>query len=145
MRILLLSDERIRLEGTAGPLSIEADSPETSYSPFHMMASALSTCVLSVLHSWAQHANLSADDLQIEVGWEFADEPRRVGSYEMVLIWPSLPENRRAAAERATHLCPVHQTLQNPPQIRTRIDGTGSPSPDEHHHHHHPHHHHDHG
>ena len=121
MKILLLSEHRIRLEGTAGPMSIEADSPETHYSPFHMVASGLATCILSLLHSWASNAGLSAEDLTLEVGWEFAEAPHRVGSYEVALRWPSLPEGRRAAAVRAAHLCPVHQTLENPPEIHTHL------------------------
>lgn len=121
MKIILLSDERIRLEGTAGPLSIEAESPETYYSPFHMLASSLATCVFSVLASWGSNADLSPDDLAIEVGWEFADNPHRVGRFELELIWPSLPEARRGTAERAAHLCPIHKTLGHPPEIEMRI------------------------
>lgn len=121
MKIILLSEERIRLEGAAGPLSIEAESPETYYSPFHMLASSLATCVFSVLASWGSNADLSPDDLAIEVGWEFVENPYRVGRFEVELIWPSLPEGRRAAAERAAHLCTVHKTLEHPPEIETRI------------------------
>lgn len=117
MKILLLSEERIRLEGTAGPLSVEADSPEMQFSPFHMVASGLATCIFSLLHSWASNAGLDAADLNIEVGWAFAEKPHRVGSYHVDLLWPSLPDDRRAAAERAAHLCPVHKTLQVPPEI----------------------------
>ena len=120
MKILLVAEDRIRLEGTAGPLTVEADSAEMQYSPFHMLASSLATCTFSVLHSWATHAKLDADDLAIEVGWSFADDPHRVGSIEVELDWPSLPENRRAAAERAAHLCTIDQTLRTPPELRTR-------------------------
>lgn len=121
MRIILLSDERIRLEGAAGPLTIEADAPERYYSPFHMLASGLATCIYSVLGSWATSAHLPVEDLAIEVEWEFADDPHRVGRYEVDLDWPSLPEGRRVAAERAAHLCTVHKTLEHPPQIETRL------------------------
>lgn len=121
MKITLLSDERIRLEGTGGPLTVEADSPETYYSPFHMLASSLATCTYSVLHAWASNAKLDADDLAIEVGWSFAEDPYRVGSIDIELIWPSLPETRRTAAERASHLCTVHKTLQQPPDIHTTL------------------------
>ncbi len=121
MKIILLSDERIRLAGAAGPLTIEAESPDASYSPFHMLASGLATCVFSVLASWGSHAGLGVDDLAIEVGWEFVEEPHRVGRYEVEVIWPSLPAARRTAAERAAHLCTVHKTLEHPPQIETRV------------------------
>ena len=121
MKILLLSDERIRLEGTPGPLTIEADRPDAQYSPFHMLASALATCVLSVLDSWAEHAKLDASGLAVEVDWRFAEKPHRVGAMDLKIIWPQLPAERRAAAERAAHLCAIHNTLASSPTVTTEI------------------------
>lgn len=121
MRIQLLSDERIRLEGSTGPLTIEADHPDTQYSPFHMLASALGTCELSVLTAWAQHAHLDVSGLVLEVAWRFADAPHRVGEIDVKIIWPALPPERRNAAERAAHLCAIHNTLTHSPVIRTEI------------------------
>ncbi len=117
MKITLLSEERVRLEDGAGPLTVEAETAETSYSPFHMVASGLATCIFSVLHSWAAHAKITADGLAVEVGWAFADRPHRIGSFEVMLHWPGLPPERRAAAERAASLCAVHSTLTHPPHI----------------------------
>jgi uncharacterized OsmC-like protein len=121
VRILLLTDERIRLEGGAGPLSVEAESAETTYSPFHMLASGLATCTYSVLASWGTHAKLGVDDLAVEVGWTFAEEPHRVGTMELQIDWPSLPEARRNAATRAAALCTIHATLHHPPAITTTV------------------------
>jgi putative redox protein len=121
VKITLLSEERIRLEATAGPMSIEAESAETTFSPFHMVASGLATCVYSVLASWATHASLDAEELTIEVEWSFADKPRRVGSYEVILDWPGLPEERRTAAARTAALCPIHATLHHPPEIKVEL------------------------
>ena len=122
MKITLLSDDRIRLDGGAGPMTIEAESAETSYSPFHMLASSLATCTLSVLHAWATNARLPADDLAVEVGWSFVEEPHRVGSMSLDIEWPSLPENRRAAAQRVADLCTVKVTLHHPPEIVTNVN-----------------------
>lgn len=121
MKILLLSDDRIRLEGGEGPLSVEAESAETTYSPFHMLASGLATCTYSVLASWGTHAKLAVDDLAIEVAWTFAEDPHRVGTMDLQIDWPSLPEARRSAAARAAALCTVHATLHHPPTIRTAV------------------------
>jgi uncharacterized OsmC-like protein len=121
LRILLVSDQRLRLDGGAGPLTIEADSAEMQYSPFHMLASGLAMCIHSVLHSWATNAKLDGSDLAVEVEWTFAEEPHRVGEYRVELVWPSLPESRRAAAERAAHLCTVKRTFEHPPHILTRV------------------------
>lgn len=121
MKIVLLSDERIRLEGSVGPLTIEADRPDAQYSPFHMLASALGTCEMSVIASWAEHAQLDTSDLIIEIGWQFAEKPHRVGALNVMIIWPSLPPERRNAAERAAHLCAIHNTLSHPPTIHLEI------------------------
>ena len=117
MKITLLSDDRIRLEGKAGPLSVEAESAETQYSPFHMLASGLATCTFSVLASWGTHAKLGVDDLAIEVGWTFEENPHRVGRMEVDVVWPSLPAERRAAAVRAAGLCTITRTLEQPPTV----------------------------
>lgn len=121
MKITLLSDDRIRLDGRPGPMTIEAESAEMTYSPFHMLASSLATCTHSVLASWATNARLPADDLIIEVGWSFAEEPHRVGTMDVDIQWPSLPQNRRTAAQRVADLCTVKVTLKNPPEVHTAV------------------------
>jgi uncharacterized OsmC-like protein len=121
LKITLLSDERLRIEGGAGPLSIEAESAEMTYSPFHMLASGLATCTFSVLHSWATHASLPADDLAVEVGWSFVEDPHRVGAMDVSIDWPSLPPARHQAAARAAGLCTVKKTLEQPPQVRLDV------------------------
>jgi putative redox protein len=123
LKITLLSDERIRLEAIAGPMTIEAESAERVFSPFHMVASGLATCVYSVVASWASTAGIGTDDLVVEVGWTFADKPHRVGRYELALTWPSLPANRRAAAQRVAALCPIHATLHHPPEVQVEVQG----------------------
>ncbi len=117
MKLILSSDDSVRLEVVEGPMTIEALSEEQSYSPFHMVAGGLAYCTFSVLYSWADNAKLPANDLVIEVSWTFADDPYRVGAYDVRFIWPSLPAKRVDAAKRVAELCTVHATLQHPPTI----------------------------
>src|SRR3954470_14107729 len=117
MKITLLSDDAIRLDPVPGAMTIEAESAEMQYSPFHMLASGLATCTFSVLYSWATHAKLSVDDLTLEVHWKFGDDPHRVSDIGVIFDWPSLPANRLAAAKRVAELCTVHATLTHPPHI----------------------------
>ena len=117
MKITLLGDDAIRLEPTAGVLTIEAASADVGYSPFHMLASGLATCTLSVLQSWATHAKVSSDDLSLEVQWRFADDPHRVSNMAVILDWKSLPPERVATARRVAALCTIHATLTHPPVI----------------------------
>jgi len=122
MKITLPSEDSIRLEPTDGPMNIEALSAEQSYSPFHMVAGGLAYCTWSVLASWASHAKLDVGELTVDVKWSFADDPHRVGSYEVRFNWPSLPATRLEAAKRVSEMCTVHATLNHPPTIT--IDGT---------------------
>jgi uncharacterized OsmC-like protein len=117
VKITLLTEESIRLDGLGGPLTIEAESVEQSYSPFHMLASSLAVCTHSVLMSWATNAHIHADDLAIEVSWSFAEKPHRVGDMKLSFDWPGLPTQRLETAKRVAALCTVHATLQHSPTI----------------------------
>ena len=121
MKITLLTDQSLRLEDDAGPLTIDALTAEQAYTPFHMVASGLALCTFSVLHSWATNVKLDTAALAIEVAWEFADKPHRVGSYAVTLRWPGLPEARREIAVRAARLCTVHATFEHPPTIAMEV------------------------
>lgn len=120
MKITLLAENAIRLEPMHGQLTVEAPSADAEYSPFQMLASGLATCTFSVLMSWAKQARLSVDDLVLDVTWEFGDDPHRIAAMAVTFDWPSLPANRRSAAERVARLCAVHATLQQPPTIEIR-------------------------
>jgi uncharacterized OsmC-like protein len=121
VKISLLAEDAIRLDPSEAALTVETPDPNTQYSPFHMLASALATCIYSVLGSWAQKSKLDSGDLSIEVEWNFVEDPHRVGNFTVELDWPSLPEARRAAAERAAQLCTVHATLSHPPEISVNL------------------------
>ena len=121
MKIILLSEDAIRLEPSGGPLDIAAVHADQSYSPFHMLASALGTCTLSVMHAWAESAALNDSDLALEVHWTFADEPHRVDNMHLTLDWPSLPEKRHEAARHVAEMCTVHATLHHPPTISVHM------------------------
>jgi uncharacterized OsmC-like protein len=117
MKIILTSEESLRLEPTPGPLTIEAPSADQSYSPFHMLGSSLATCTFSVLQSWATNKNFGVDDLRVDVSWSFVDTPHRIGSIKVNLEWPSLASDMWSRALRVADLCAVHNTLMHPPEI----------------------------
>ena len=129
MKITLLSEESIRLEAARGPLTIEAESAEQVYSPFHMLASGLAVCTYSILVSWATNARMPADDLAIEVGWSFAENPHRVGDMRVTFDWPSLPADRTEAAKRVAALCPIHATFHHPASISIEAKTAHSAAP----------------
>lgn len=120
MKIILLSDDSIRLEPATGQLTIEAESADREYSPYQMFASGLAVCTFGVLQSWASNVGLNADDLVIDVSWTFTEHPHRVGTIELSYEWPSLPADRVKVAHRVAELCPLHKTLVHPPEMSIR-------------------------
>lgn len=118
MRITVQEETRITVSPGAGAeLTIEAAAPGIAFSPLHMLAASLATCTLAAVASWAELAGLSAADLDIDLSWDYVEDPYRVGSYEMRLSWPSLPTQRREAALRVARSCTVEHTLEHPPAI----------------------------
>jgi uncharacterized OsmC-like protein len=121
VKIILLSDDTIRLEAATGQLTIEAESADREYSPYHMFASGLAVCTFGVLQSWGSNLGLSADDLVIDVSWTFAEKPHRVGALALTYEWPSLPPDRVNVAQRVAELCPLHKTLTHSPEVTIRL------------------------
>ena len=126
MKIILLSNDSIRLEPTTGQLTIEAESASQEYSPYHMFASGLAVCTFGVLQSWGSNVGLSVDDLVIDVSWSFAEHPHRVGAITLSYEWPSLPAERAKVAQRVAELCPLHQTLSHSPQMTIQRAATAA-------------------
>jgi len=125
VKLILVSENAIRLEGTSGPLTIEAATDDQSFSPFHMMAGGLAYCAFSVMYTWAETVGLSADDLSLDLSWTFADNPHRVGTYDLRFKWPSLPDARLATAKRVEQMCTIHATLHHPPTITVEATTEG--------------------
>jgi uncharacterized OsmC-like protein len=127
MKITLTGEDSLRLEPTSGSLTIEAQSHEQSYSPFHMLGSALGACTLSVLQSWASNKGIAVDDLRIDIDWTFVERQHRLDAMSVKIDWPSLSPELLPRAIRAAGLCGVHQTLTHP--VHISIDAFGAESP----------------
>ncbi len=128
MKITLTGEESLRIEPTSGALTIEATSRDESYSPFHMLGSALGACTLSVLQSWGSNKNLAVDGVKVDVSWTFVEGEHRLGTMKVLLDWPSLPAELWPRALRAASLCGVHKTLAHGIEISTDAVGVESPA-----------------
>ncbi|HEX9607468.1 MAG TPA: OsmC family protein [Gemmatimonadaceae bacterium] len=128
MKITLTGEESLRLEPSSGPLTIEAQSPDQSYSPFHMLGSALGACTFSVLQSWASNRSIASGDLKIDISWTFVEGQHRVGSMNVKLDWPSLSAEAWPRAIRVANVCGIHQTMTHP--IEITVDAVGAEAPE---------------
>lgn len=121
MRLILDGETHLRLVGGKAGLEVEAAEPGIDFSPLHMLAASLATCTYAVLATWALQAGLGLDDLEIELAWDYVEDPYRVGRYGLEIRWPSLPDARRTAALRVARHCTVEHTLTHPPEIAIEL------------------------
>ena len=134
MQLVMLDETHIRLDTAAGGegLSIEGDD----FGPLPMLATSLALCTASVIYAYAETAQLDVDGFAVEVRWDYAENPYRVGRFDLTLHLPeSVPAARHRAILRAADTCTVHQTLTHSPTIETVVQ-TFSPGQGQHTHNH---------
>lgn len=99
-----------------------APEAEATFHAMQMFGTSLGLCTASVLATYGEHFDAGMDDLIVEVDWDYADDPYRVDDIDMEIQWPSLPDSRRQAAERAARQCTIHNTLHHDPTIETKVE-----------------------
>jgi putative redox protein len=95
-----------------------------AFSPTDLVATALGTCMATIMGLVAQRNNLNIDGLQIQVIKEMTADPvRRIGSLKTRLVFPrgkALSATDRAKLEAAAKACPVKQSLH--PEVKTPVE-----------------------
>jgi len=111
----------LHCEATHGPSgkTLATDAPVDnhgrgeSFSPTDLVATALGTCMATLMGIAAERHQIDLRGMQITVGKEMsADTPRRIARLTTVIEVP-LPADhpQRALLENAARTCPVHQSL----------------------------------
>ena len=93
-----------------------------TFSPTDLMASALGSCMATIMGIVAQRKEIDLRGMKVTVGKHMsAEPPRRVARLEVRIEVP-LPENHpeRKILESAALSCPVHQSIH--PDIEVPID-----------------------
>jgi putative redox protein len=95
-----------------------------AFSPTDLVATAMGTCMATVMGLVAQRNNLDLSGLHIQVIKEMTADPvRRIGSLTTRLVFPrgkAFSATDRAKLEAAAKACPVKQSLH--PDVKTPIE-----------------------
>lgn len=93
-----------------------------SFSPTDLMATSLSSCMLSIMGIIAKRDNIDIVGIKTEVTKIMYSEPRRVGEIYVKLTMPknNYSEKERNLLEHAAHTCPVAKSLH--PDIIQKIE-----------------------
>jgi putative redox protein len=112
----------LRCEAAHGPSgqTLITDAPVDnhgkgeSFSPTDLVATALGTCIATIMGIVAERDKIDLTGLRITVQKEMsAEPPRRIARLVTRIEMPKgLTEQQRAKLEKTAHTCPVHQTLQ---------------------------------
>lgn len=95
---------------------IETDAPLDNqgkaerFSPSDLVATALGSCMLTIMGIKARDMNIDLANVKIEVEKIMASDPRRIGGINLTFHFPSsleLTDKDRTILERAAHTCPV--------------------------------------
>ena len=95
-----------------------------SFSPTDLVATALGSCMLTVMGIMARTLNLNIAGTTATVEKEMTvSMPRRIQSLAVKIHVPqSLSPENQQKLERAAHTCPVHKSLH--PDVQTPIEFT---------------------
>ena len=120
----------LRCEATHGPSgkALVTDAPVDnhgkgeSFSPTDLVATALGTCMATIMGIVAERHQIDLAGMEIEVAKEMSkDAPRRIARLTTIIGVP-LPADHpdRELLERAALTCPVHQSLH--PEIEKPLE-----------------------
>lgn len=114
-----------RAEHTPSGTILETDAPKDnmgkgeSFSPTDLVATALGTCILTVMGIAARKLEIDLTGTTVTVKKEMATAPlRRIARLAVDITFPMPIEDAyKAQLENAAHTCPVHKSLH--PDIAT--------------------------
>ena len=126
MNVIMHQSEDLELTGFEEPgLHIEQQDPEAHYSAMQMFATAMGLCTYSVLAGYAEQSDTPTEQLSVRMRWGYAEHPYRIGRIDMDIQWPELPPYKLESAQRAATKCTIHNTLEQPPEVATRVSNEG--------------------
>jgi len=87
-----------------------------------LLMASLGSCIGSVLVVFADRHDIDLEGMKIELDWEAAEKPHRIGEITIAISIPNaLQENQRTILERVAHACLIHNTLTHPPDISLTV------------------------
>lgn len=86
--------------------------------PTELFVASLAACVGFYARRYLARHRLDATGLRVEVAWDMATKPSRVGEVTLRVVVPAgVPDERRAGLLAQASHCTVHNTLHQPPPI----------------------------
>ena len=118
IEIIYIGDLRTKAEHLKSGVVWNTDAPVDnmgkgeSFSPTDMLATALGSCMLTIMGIKANQHNLDIKNTKVEVRKKMGENPRMISKIELKIIFSNDIEIKyRKLLERAAHQCPVSKSI----------------------------------
>jgi uncharacterized OsmC-like protein len=107
---------------------VETDAPVDNngkgerFSPTDLVATALGTCMLTIMGMRAREMKVDLEGVRIDVEKIMKADPRRIGGINLTFHFPDsfqADEDQKAILENAAHTCPVIYSIH--PDIKVNV------------------------
>ena len=127
----IVYDDNLRTVAThlRSGTQIETDAPGDNqgkgerFSPSYLVATALGSCMLTIMGMKARDLQLDLTNVKIDVEKIMKADPRRIGGVNLTFHFPegfTADDKQRVVLERAAHTCPVIYSIH--PDIEVKVD-----------------------
>lgn len=94
-----------------------------TFSPTDLLASALASCVLTIMAKVAEREKIDLSGASIEIEKNMTEKPRRVGELTGTVSLPAgLSEDHKRKLSAFIKACPVHGSLHPDVRIDLRVE-----------------------
>ena len=118
IRIEYLGDLRTQSTHLDSGHIIQTDAPKDNqglgrkFSPTDLIASALGSCLLTIMGIVAKRHGINMEGSRAEVEKNMSEKPRRISDINVnIFINEELDDKNRLILKRAAEYCPVHNSL----------------------------------
>lgn len=120
-KVIYKGDLRTEATHVKSGTSIITDAPVdnhgkgTTFSPTDLVATALGSCMMTIMGIAANKHDINMDGVALEVTKIMESNPRRIGKVEIVLTMPAhdYTSRERKLLTAAANGCPVAETLKD--------------------------------
>ncbi|PIY82997.1 MAG: hypothetical protein COX96_04395 [Candidatus Omnitrophica bacterium CG_4_10_14_0_2_um_filter_44_9] len=103
-------------------LSKEKGGSDQGMNPQEVFMASLGSCIGVYVTRYCQNAKLDADDMDIHLDWSLSDDKTKIKIINIKIELPNADVGRRKdALLQVAHHCLIHNTIQNPPEIKMAL------------------------
>jgi uncharacterized OsmC-like protein len=120
--------ENVKLEAESRGHRIILDQPveeggsDAGMTPVELFIASLGSCIAYYATVFCQRRKIPPDGLRVELSWEWAEDPHRVGAIDVkIILQKHLEEKEKSGLLRMVEGCTVHNTIRNAPKVKFTI------------------------